>query len=109
MTTLDKRENAFENEFAHQEELKFRVRERAIRNLAIWAAGRLGKSGDDLEAYAREIVANDVSNPTPDVTIERIAEALAPKGVSKIETRQMMDRLTAAADAAVRSPLQPPR
>jgi len=105
MTTFDQRENAFETEFAHQEELKFRARERAVRNLAIWAAGRLGKTGDELEAYTREIVAADVSNPTPDTTVERIAEALAPKGVSKAETRQMMDRLMAAADEAVRRPL----
>ena len=105
MTTFDQRENAFETEFAHQEELKFRARERAVRNLAIWAAGRLGKTGEELEAYAREIVAADVSNPTADATAERIAEALAPKGVSKAETHQMMDRLMAAADEAVRRPL----
>lgn len=109
MTSFDQRENAYEAEFAHQEDLKFRARERAVKNLATWAAGRLGKAGDALEAYAREVVASDVSNPSLEVTIERIAEALAPKGVDRIEIRQMMDRLTAAADAAVRSRLPPSR
>jgi hypothetical protein len=109
MTTLDRRENAFEAEFAHQEELKFRVRERAVKNLAIWAGGRLGKTGDALEAYARDIVAADVSNPNIGATVDRVADALSSKGIGKDEIRRTMDRLMTAADLAVRSPVQPPR
>lgn len=109
MTTLDKRENAFETEFAHQEELKFRARERAVRNLAIWAAGRLGKTADDQDAYARDMVAADIVNPAIEATIERIADVLAPKGIGKDEIRRMMEKFMAAADLAVRSPVQPPR
>ena len=109
MTTLSQHENALEAEFAHQQELRFQAREKAVKNLAIWAAGRLGKTGDALEAFAQEIVAADVPNPTPDATIERIAKALEPRGIGKPEIHQMMDRLIAAADAAVHSPLPPPR
>ena len=105
MATLDQRENAFEAGFAHQEELKFRAREKAVKNLAIWAAGRLGKTGEALEAYAQDVVAADVSTSALETTIDRIAEVLVSKGISKQEVRQMMDRLLAAADAAVRKPL----
>ena len=108
MTTLDQRENAFEAEFAHEQELKFRARERAVRNLAVWAAGRLGKTGDALEAYARDMVAADIANPAIEATIERVADALAPKGIGKDEIHQVMERFMAAADLAVRSPVQPP-
>ena len=101
MTTLDRRENALETEFAHQQELKFRAREKAVKGLAVWAAGRMGKAGDALEAYSREVVAADVSSP--EATIDRLAEALASKGIGKSEISQMMDRLLAAADAAMRT------
>jgi hypothetical protein len=35
MTSLDAREKAFEKEFAHREEFRFKVREHAIRPLAL--------------------------------------------------------------------------
>ena len=109
MTTLDQRENAFETQFAHQEELKFRARERAVRDLALWAGGRLGMTGDALETYAREMVAADILNPAAEATIERIADVLAPKGIGKDEVHRMMEKFMAAADLAVRSPTRPSR
>jgi hypothetical protein len=59
MTSLDRREQALETEFAHQEELKFRAREMAVRALARWAAVRLGKGGEAVEAYGNELVTAD--------------------------------------------------
>ena len=109
MTTLDQRENAFEAEFAHQEELKFRAREQAVRKLAVWAGERLGKAGDALDAYARDMVAADIVNPAIEATIERVADVLAPKGIGKDEIRRMMEQFKAAADLAVRSPVEPRR
>jgi hypothetical protein len=56
MTTFDDRERGFENKFAHDEEMRFKALARRNRLLGLWAAGLLGKTGDDAEAYAREIV-----------------------------------------------------
>jgi hypothetical protein len=64
MTSLGERENAYEAEFAHREELKFKAREKAVKALAIWAAERLGKTGNAAEAYAAEVVAADVTHST---------------------------------------------
>jgi hypothetical protein len=102
MTSLDRRENAFETEFAHQEEMKFRARERAVRALAMWAAAQLGKTGEAASAYAQEIVAADVTDPK--TTIDRIAAALAPEQVELSEVQRMMNRFLAAPDAPPRDP-----
>ena len=59
MTTFDDRENAFENKFAHDEEMKFKAQARANKLLGLWAAGLLGKSGDAADAYATEVVKSD--------------------------------------------------
>ena len=41
MTTFDEREHAFENKFAHDEELRFRAEARRNKLLGLWAAGSL--------------------------------------------------------------------
>ena len=45
MTTFDKREEAFEKQFAHDEELKFKATARRNKMLGLWAAEKLGLSG----------------------------------------------------------------
>ena len=59
MSTFDKREDAFEAKFARDEELRFKAGARRNKLLGLWAAEKLGKSGADAEAYAREVVAAD--------------------------------------------------
>jgi len=56
MTTFDKREEGFEKKFALDEEQKFKAEARRNRLLGLWAAGKLGLSGDAASAYAKEIV-----------------------------------------------------
>lgn len=60
MTTFDKREDAFESQFVHDEELRFKAEARRARLAGLWAAEKLGKTGEAAEAYARAIVAADV-------------------------------------------------
>ena len=52
MASMDDREKAFENKFAHDEELKFRAMARRNKMLGLWAAEKLGKTGEAAEAYA---------------------------------------------------------
>jgi hypothetical protein len=102
MTSFDQRESAFEAEFAHQEDIKFKVRERAVRLLALCAAECLDKTADSREAYASDIVATDVASPKPGAVLERVATDLGKKGVSEEEVRREMDRFLMEADAAIR-------
>ncbi|MEL6564052.1 MAG: DUF1476 domain-containing protein [Pseudomonadota bacterium] len=59
MSTFDDRENAFENKFAHDAEMQFKADARRNKLLGLWAAGLMGKSGDDAADYAREVVKSD--------------------------------------------------
>jgi len=59
MTTLGDREKAFENMFAHDQELKFKAEARANKLLGLWAAEKLGVSGADAETYAKTVVMAD--------------------------------------------------
>lgn len=59
MASFDERENAFENKFAHDAEMQFKAEALRNRLLGQWAAGLMGKSGDDVTAYATEVVKAD--------------------------------------------------
>ena len=56
MTTFDKREEGFEKKFAHDEELRFKANARRNKLLGLWAAEKLGVSGDAANVYAKEVV-----------------------------------------------------
>ncbi|MEM5500791.1 DUF1476 domain-containing protein [Ahrensia kielensis] len=57
--SLEDRENAFENKFAHDAELRFKAEARRNRLLGEWVAEKLGKTGDEIAAYAKEVVMSD--------------------------------------------------
>ncbi len=74
--TFDDRENAFENKFAHDAEMQFKAEARRNKLLGLWAAGLLGKSGDDAAAYAKEVVAADFQEAGDDDVLRKVAADL---------------------------------
>lgn len=63
MTTFDDRERAHEAKFAHDAELNFKAEARRNRLIGEWAAGLLGKSGDDAKTYVLSVVTSDFDEP----------------------------------------------
>src|SRR3712207_6282869 len=59
MTTFDDRRDAFERKFAHDEELRFKAMARRNKLFGLWAAGQLGRTGAEAEAYAKSVVMAD--------------------------------------------------
>ena len=76
MTTFDDRENAFENKFAHDEELKFKAEARRNKLLGLWAAGLMGKTGDAAANYAKDVVAEDFSEAGDEDVYRKVARDL---------------------------------
>jgi hypothetical protein len=63
MDSFDRRKDGFERKFAHDEELKFKATARRNRLLGRWAAEKLGLTGAEAEAYARDVVNADFAAP----------------------------------------------
>lgn len=59
MTTFNDRLNAFENKYAHDEEMLFKAVARRNKLVGLWAADLLGKSTEEAVAYAKEVVLAD--------------------------------------------------
>lgn len=52
MTTLHERKRTFENLFAHDEELRFKVHARCAKTLAKWAAEKMKLTEEEVKNYA---------------------------------------------------------
>jgi hypothetical protein len=82
MTTFDKREEGFEKKFAHDEELRFKANARRNRMLGMWAAQKLGLSGDAAMAYAKEVVMSDFEEGGEHDVLKKVKKDLDAKGVT---------------------------
>jgi hypothetical protein len=85
MTTFDKREEAFEKKFVVDEELKFKAEARRNRLTGLWAAAKLGMSGEAATTYAREIVAAKFSEGGEAAVIAKLKGDLAAKSIATTE------------------------
>ena len=105
MTTFDKREEGFEKKFAHDEELRFKATARRNKMLGLWAAGKLGLSGDSAETYAKEVVASDFEEPGDHDVFRKVRKDFDAKGIaaSDEEIRQIMNELMANAVAQLQA------
>ncbi|HUL88606.1 MAG TPA: DUF1476 domain-containing protein [Pseudolabrys sp.] len=101
-TTFDKREEGFEKQFAHDEELRFKAMARRNKMLGLWAAGILGKSGAEAEAYAKEVVLADFEETVDKDVVHKVIKDLQPKGVTEQQIRSRMTELLAEAVAQIK-------
>jgi hypothetical protein len=76
MTTFNDREKAFENKFAHDEEMQFKAHARSNKLLGLWAASLLGKTGADADAYAMEVVRADFAEIGQEDVYRKLASDL---------------------------------
>jgi hypothetical protein len=99
MASFDEREKGFENKFKHEEELRFKATARRNRLLGEWAAGLMGMSGDEVAAYAKEVVKSDFERPGDDDVLEKVHGDLQAKGLDTSEhiVRKHMDDLMSEA------------
>lgn len=99
MSTFDERERAYENRFAHDEELRFKAVARRNKLLGQWAAERLGHTGDAAETYARSVVRADFEEPGDEDVYRKIRGDFdaASVAVDEAELREKMRELLVVA------------
>ena len=98
MTSFDDRETAFESKFAHDATMQFRAEARRNKLLGLWAAGLMGKTGDEAAAYAVEVISADFEEAGVEDVVRKVAADLAGKA-SADEIRAKLTALMAEAKA----------
>ena len=99
MTSFDDRKKGQEEKFRHDQELGFKVTARRNKLFGLWAAGKMGISGGEAEAYAKEVVAADFERPGDDDVIGKVRNDLAAKGI-RLSDAQLKDELQRLAGEA---------
>ena len=101
MTTFNDREKAFENKFAHDAELQFKVSARRNKLLGLWLAEKLGEA--DADAYARTVVVSDLEEAGHEDLMRKVMADVAAKGaaVTEVEIRARLAVLEVEAKAQI--------
>lgn len=97
--SIKDRKDAFENKFAHDEELLFKAGARRNKLLGLWAAEKLGKTGEDADAYAKEVIVADFEEPGHEDVFRKVRADFDAAGVdqSDHQIRRTMEELLAQA------------
>ena len=105
MTTFDKRKDGFEKQFAHDEELKFKASARRNKLLGQWAAEKLGLTGAEVDAYAKEVIAADFEEAGDEDVFRKLRKDFDAKGVkeSDHQIRRTMQELMEKAVAQIKA------
>ncbi len=99
MTTFEDRKDQFEKKFAHDAELRFKAEARRNKLLGLWAAGLMGKTGADADAYAKEVIKADLEEAGDEDVFRKIRGDFDAAGVDQSDhqiRRQMTDLLAEA-------------
>lgn len=99
MSGINDREKAFENKFAHDEALRFKAEARRNKLLGLWAAEKLGKSGEEADEYAKAVIRSDFEEPGDEDVFRKIRADFDAANVdqSDHQIRRTMDDLMAQA------------
>ncbi|HEX4040368.1 MAG TPA: DUF1476 domain-containing protein [Xanthobacteraceae bacterium] len=105
MTTFDKREEAFEKQFAHDEELKFKATARRNKMLGLWAAEKLGLTGPSADSYALSVVMTEFEQTGDRDVAHKIRKDFDAKSVAQSDHQiaRTMNELMAKAVADIRA------
>ena len=105
MPTFDDRQKGFESKFARDEELRFKATARRNRLLGLWAAEKLGKTGEAADTYAREVIRADMEEAGDEDVVRKLRRDFEQAGVSQTddEIRRAMHQLMAQAVEQIES------
>lgn len=98
MTTFDDRENAFENKYAHDEEMQFKARMRRNRFMAVWASALKGDTVESARSFGQELVHVDLQHVSEDDVVIAVTAYLGDLADdAKIKTK-MSELMSEAKD-----------
>ena len=105
MSQFDDRKKAAENKFSHDKELEFKATARRNKLLGQWAAKLIGMEGEEIDAYAIQVIESDFEEAGDEDVYRKIAGDLETADVEQSEhqIRKQMEELLVTALDQVRS------
>lgn len=96
---MDDRKKAFEDKYARDKELQFKVGARRNKLLGLWAAEQMGLKGEAATAYAKSVIESDFEESGDEDVFRKVSADLKAKkvDVSDHRLRKRMEELMAEA------------
>ena len=82
MNKFNDREKSFENKFAYDQELQFKVTVRRNKYLAEWVAKKIGKNESETSIYIKELIKADFEEPGDQDIIRKITKDFKDNNLS---------------------------
>ncbi|HRE43542.1 MAG TPA: DUF1476 domain-containing protein [Terricaulis sp.] len=99
MSSFDDRERAEEMKFQLDQELEFKAQARRAKIVGLWAAGLIGLSGDEADAYAKGVVMADLEEAGEEDLFRKIRGDLDMHAVT-LSDHQIRSKMAEALDEA---------
>ena len=93
MSSFDERKKGFENKFAHDEELQFKVSARRNKYIGEWASKILGYNSDQEKEYIQSVIKADFAEAGDEDVFRKVKEDLKNHNISDEDIRNKMDEL----------------
>ncbi len=104
MSSFDEREQSFERRYQNDQEFAFKVKSRRNKIAGHWAAGLLGKSGAEEEAYVASVVAAELGKDGEEHVIAKLVADLAGKGIDRHRVTVELEKALAQAKVELGAP-----
>ena len=99
MNSFDDRKRGEEAKYAMDEQTEFKVMARRNTLLGLWAADLMGLTGDDADAYAKQVRLADLEEAGDDDVFRKVRGDFDAKGIERTDSRireQMAELLAVA-------------
>lgn len=96
MSSYKDREQGFERKFVHDEEMQFKITARRNKLLGLWAAEKMGKSGNAADQYAKDVVMSDFESNEHDDVVQKLLNDFSHAKIAMTATDilRIMEALT---------------
>lgn len=101
MSSFDKRGEGFEKKFVHDEELRFKATARRNKLLGLWAAEKMGLTGEAADVYAQEVIASDFEEAGEEDVFRKVRRDFDAKSIDQSD-HQIRRTMADLMDEAVR-------
>ena len=98
MPTFDERKDAFENKFAHEQNITFKIDVLRNKLLGAWAADLKGLDKDKTEEYIKDVVKSDFKKAGDEDVFEKLKDDLEGLVDDQTIRTKMSECLQAAKD-----------
>ena len=99
MPSFKDREVAEEAKYALDEETRFKVEARRNKLLGLWAAEKMGMTGDAAETYAKAVVASDFEKAGEEDVFAKVSADLKERHVTVTE-KELRSKMAAPREEA---------